>query len=340
MKEFLWINDVRNNMPIFNSIDFEEKKIFWVIDNRTCKVYNIRLVVNEKTKKKEALIPVELQNKRFIDWAINSSLDFKKYVPKELLDSKIIINDYLIKSYVNGEEVFGYDIDDLEDDYQFMIRVLEYTKDKNMFELCSEDVKNTYEVVDFILDNFSNDIEFTIEVVSNYLDSERDKVKYLEILIRVCNLYGYDNICCLEYSRQLDEEYKAFNANISYMKTSLTRDNSYLIENGFYFVLDNYKDNKTIINYFVSRFINDYFDNNNLEIEVYKTFKTYEELEGFGINKYLVKLLNKYDAKLADYVISNIYLLNGVKDKLNKVRDNWGANRPFYKRVLTFYPNR
>lgn len=338
MEEFLWINDVRNNNPIFNSIDFEEKKIFWVVDNRTFKVYNIRFVLNEE--KKEVLLPVELQNKRFLDWAINSSLDFKKYVPKELLDSKIIINYYLIKAYVNGEKILGYDIDDLEADYDFMISVMEYTNDKNMFELCSDEVKNTYEVVDFILDNFSNDIEFTIEVVSNYLDNERDKTKYLEILIRICNLYGYDNICCLEYSRQLDEEYKAFNANISYMRDCSIEENSYLIENGFYFVLDNYKDNKTIINYFASRFINDYFDNNNLEIEIYKTFKTYEELEEFGINKYLIKLLNEYDTKLADYVISNIYLLNDIKYKLNKIKDNWDANRFFYKRVLTFYPNR
>lgn len=340
MEEFLWINDVRNNMSIFNSVDFEEKKMFWVIDNRTCKVYNIRLVLNEENKKKEVLLPVELQNKRFIDWAINSSLDFKKYVPKEFLDSKIIINDYLIKSYINGKKVLGYDIDDLEDNYQFMIRVMEYTKDKNMFELCSENVKNTYEVVDFILDNFSNDIEFTIEVISNYLDNERNKAKYLEILIRVCNLYGYDNICCLEYSRQLDEEYKAFIGNISYMKTSSTSDNSYLIENGFYFVLDNYKDNKIVVNYFASRFINDYFNDINLERKIYKSFKTYEELEVLGINKYLIKLLNEYDTKLAGYVISNIYLLNCVKYKLNKIRDNWDANRSFYKRVLTFYSNR
>lgn len=337
MEEFLWINDVRNNKPIFNSIDFEEKKIFWVIDNRTCKVYNIRLILNEKTRKKEVLLPSELQNKRFINWAINSSLDFKKYLPKEYLEDKIIINDHLIRTYISGEEALGYEIDELEDNYEFMIKVLEYTKDKNIFELCSDNVKNTYEVVVFMLENFSNDIDFILDIVSNYLDNERDKIKYLEILIRVCNLYGYDNECCLKYKNQLEEEYRTFNINISYIKDSSTDDNRYLIENGFYFVLDIYKDNKIIADYFASRFMDDYFTAVDLEMEIYKKFKTYACLEKYVINKYLINLLNNYDTNLANYVIANINLLDNIKNNIEK---NWSYNGAFYKRILTFYPKK
>lgn len=338
MEEFSWIDDVRNNISIFNSIDFEDKKIFWLIDNITFRVYRIKLVLNND--KKEVLLPLELQNKRFINWAINSSIDFRKYLPKEYLEGKIIINDYLIKAYLSGKEVLGYDIDELEDNYQFMIKVIEYTNDKNMFELCSEDVKNTYEVVDIILNKFSNDIDFVIKVVSNYLDNERDKTKYLEVLIRLCSLCNSDNVYLLEYREQLENEYKTFNKNIDYIKNSSTIDNSYLIENGFYFVLDKYKDNKIIVNYFASRFIDDYFNGIDLEIEVHKSFKTYKELEVFGINKYLIKLLNKYDTNLADYVISNIYLLDMVRKDVDKIKDNWYNARPFYKRILTFYPDR
>ena len=108
MEEFSWIDDVRNNISIFNSVDFEDKKIFWIIDNKTFRVYKIKLVLING--KKEVLLPLELQNKRFINWAINSSLDFIKYLPKEYLEDKIIINDYLIRSYVSGEEVLGYNI--------------------------------------------------------------------------------------------------------------------------------------------------------------------------------------------------------------------------------------
>lgn len=222
-------------------------------------------------------------------------------------------------------------------DYQFMIRVMKYNKDKNMYELCSDDVKNTYDVVVFMLENFSNDMDFVMDVVSNYLDNERDKTKYLEVLIRVCCLYNSDNVYFLEYREQLENEYKTFNENIGYIKDSSTIDNSYLIENGFYFVLDMYKDNKIIANYFANRFITDYFNSINLEIEVYKFFKTYEELEKFGINKYLINLLNKYDTNLSDYVILNIDLLDDVK---KEIKDNWNSNGAFYKRILTFYPNK
>ena len=217
-----------------------------------------------------------------------------------------------------------------------MIKVIEYTNDKNMFELCSEDVKNTYEVIDIILNKFSNDIDFVIKVVSNYLDNERDKTKYLEVLIRLCSLCNSDNVYLLEYREQLENEYKTFNNNMVYIKDSSTIDNSYLIENGFYFVLDMYKDNKIIVNYFASRFIDDCFNSINLEKEIYKSFKTYQELENFGINKYLINLLNKYDTNLADYVILNIDLLENIK---NKIKDNWSFNGAFYKRILTFYPD-
>lgn len=333
MEEFSWIYN--ENCFIYTK-ETGKVLILKLLDNKTSKTYTIRCYEN----KTEALLPVELQNKRFIEWVINYSPDFKKYLPRRFLDNKIIVNDYLVKSYVNGEDILDYEIDDLEDNYEFMIKVMKYTKDKNMFELCSEDVKNTYEVVVFILNNFSNDIDFVMDVVSNYLDNERDKVKYLEVLIRVCNLYGYDNNVCLEYSNQLNREYKTFNTNINYIKDYLTEGNSYLIENGFYFVLEMYKDNKIIANYFASRFISEYFTNIDLEIEVHKSFETYNELEVFGINKYLIKLLNNYDTKLADYVISNIYLLDMVREDVDKMKDNWYNAKSFYKRVLTFYPNR
>lgn len=333
MEEFLWINN--KNFFIYTK---ETGKIlfFKLLDIKNSKEYTIKCYENTK----EALLPVELQNKRFLDWVINNSPEFKKYLPRKFFDKKIIINDYLVKSYVNKEDILDYEIDDLEDDYEFMIRVMEYTKDKNMYKLCSENVKNTYEVVVFMLDNFSSDIKFIMDVVSNYLENERDKIKYLEILIRVCNLYKDDDIYCLECKKQLEEEYKAFNVNIGYIKDYSTSDNSYLIEKGFYFVLEMYKDNKIITNYFASRFISDYFNNFDMEREIHRVFKTYQELEAFGINKYLISLLNNYDTKLSDYVISNIYLLDEIRKKVDKIKDNWYDASAFYKRILTFYPGK
>ena len=52
-------------------------------------------------------------------------------------------SNYVIRKYVNAEEI-SYDIDELEDDPKFMRKVIEYTKDKNMYNLCSNRVKKDY----------------------------------------------------------------------------------------------------------------------------------------------------------------------------------------------------
>ena len=75
----------------------------------------------------------------------------------------------LIKDYVEGNDLEDYNIDELENDYEFMISVIKYTNDKNIYNLCSDEVKNNYEFVKFIINYFKNDIEFIDKISEQYL---------------------------------------------------------------------------------------------------------------------------------------------------------------------------
>ena len=49
-------------------------------------------------------------------------------------------NKDLVLDYVYGNDICDYDIEKLENDFDFMLEVLKYTKDSNMYFFCSEEI--------------------------------------------------------------------------------------------------------------------------------------------------------------------------------------------------------
>jgi len=50
------------------------------------------------------------------------------------MNEKYNIN--IILNYINGDDIEGYTIEELENDCTFMKLVINYTNDKNMYALC------------------------------------------------------------------------------------------------------------------------------------------------------------------------------------------------------------
>lgn len=86
----------------------------------------------------------------------------------------------LVFDYVMGNDIVGYNIEDLEDNPIFMRQVIEYTKDFKMYFHCSEKVKNDYEFIKFMLLTFQ-DLS-TVLLAQKYLQKleEDDTIKRLE----------------------------------------------------------------------------------------------------------------------------------------------------------------
>ena len=74
----------------------------------------------------------------------------------------------LIWDYINGYYIEN--VDALENDYKFMMDVINITRDKNMYNLCSEEIKSNYEFVMFVIDLFKDDIDFICEIANQYIN--------------------------------------------------------------------------------------------------------------------------------------------------------------------------
>ena len=64
-------------------------------------------------------------------------------------------NPKLVYNYIMGNDIYPYDIEKLEDDYNFMTSVIVYSKDKNFYNLCSTNLKNNYKFLKFLINNIS-----------------------------------------------------------------------------------------------------------------------------------------------------------------------------------------
>ena len=60
-------------------------------------------------------------------------------------------NSKIIFDYIVGNDLDGYSIDELENDPNFMMDVIKITRDKRMYNLCSDDIKKNCTFVEFLI---------------------------------------------------------------------------------------------------------------------------------------------------------------------------------------------
>ena len=116
----------------------------------------------------------------------------------------------LVYDYVNGNDIDGYTLDELEDDYLFMIEVMKYSKDKKMYEMCSDNVKKNAEFVKFIIDYFKGDKSFVLRVSDYYLLNSNNEVLKNEILILLSRISKDD-----EFSKYNVKAYAFYNLEMT-----------------------------------------------------------------------------------------------------------------------------
>jgi len=117
----------------------------------------------------------------------------------------------LIYDYVNGNYI--EDISKLRNDYMFMMDVINYTNDRHIYYLCSDEVKCNYEFVKFLINKFKNKKQFICYVVDKYLNNTpEDDINRFELLIIFCDILN-----------SLEVDYKGLTYNIK--KLSFYKDN-------------------------------------------------------------------------------------------------------------------
>ena len=87
----------------------------------------------------------------------------------------------LINRYINSEDITIYDIDELENDKDFMMQVISVSGDNNFYNLCSDNVKCDYEFAKYLIIKFKHKIDFVCEVADYFLSHVGKELETTEI---------------------------------------------------------------------------------------------------------------------------------------------------------------
>lgn len=237
----------------------------------------------------------------------------------------------VIQNYINGESTDPYTIEWLENNKNFMLSVLKCTKDKNMYNLCSEDLKHSSDFIREVIRLFENNPDFAISIGEEYVKNEpleEERAKILFALQQVTEKkqdYKKSNI---KYSLKLHAIYIKKRLEIKAVKESpnIAKNPELLSEIGMGFqYLEDCFDEELIKNFIAPSMINEiFYSSENIDLEQkLHTKLSKKEIDKLNINVYLLRIIESYDKELYYYVSNNLELLNAERRKINRIKSNW-----------------
>lgn len=236
-------------------------------------------------------------------------------------------NRKTIFDYINGNDITEYNIETLEDDYEFMIDVINYTNDKNIYNLCSDKVKKNYVFVKFIINKFKDDLDFICQVADEYLEFVENDIERIELAIIMSEITKNNREYCINYKVLSEATYSANRVEIELIKVQQKDDLEFIneIQMGFLFIVDTYSSSNIIMNYYAEKFINDILTEYEIDFEalLHQRFNNFEEIEKYGINNYLINFISLYDSYLSAYVSCHLEVLNNLKKLMNTFKNRW-----------------
>ena len=235
----------------------------------------------------------------------------------------------LIWDYINGNYIDN--IDELENDYKFMMDVINFTRDKKMYNLCSDEIKNNYEFVIFMINLFKDDLDFILDVANQYLNCTSSDNECVKDLIFV--------MCDILDNYKDDEKYwMYFVKRAAIVTCDRIMINSIIAEEddlnikkqfglGFILFLNSeYGKSSSMIKYVANILLDEiFYESNNLSIEdlVHKRFSSLDKLDRFGIKNFIFSYVGEYDSYLATYLSVNMDMISGIEKRIIYVRNNW-----------------
>lgn len=234
-----------------------------------------------------------------------------------------------INDYINGEIVEGYSIEELENDKEFMMLVIKKTNDKNFYKLCSKELKKDYEFVKYLILKFKDDIEYICKVADFYLKDLEDDLTRTELLIIMTELTKNNKEKNNDYKIILDSVFKFKRVKIEMGKIEQGEEYSREVGMGFIVIFDQYNKNKTIIEFYAKRMIEEIFKEYDIDLEtmLHNRFKSPEEIDKMGINNYIIEFISYYDPMLSSYLSTNIELMIELKNKIENIQKRWNINK-------------
>lgn len=230
----------------------------------------------------------------------------------------------LIQNYINGESTEPYDLDYLENNKDFMLKVLKTTKDKNMYYFCSDELKEDYGFIKEVINIFKDDLAFVTKIGEERIKKTSSDEERMDLLVTLKNLttshqdYMEKNI---DYGIILHAEYISKRTDIEACKIKLHADKIGL---GFSIIIEDYE-SESVKGFIAESMIREiFYELNKDDLETIMHNKlTKEQLQDLNKNTYLINILRSYDKDLAFYVSNNLKLLEEQKNSINVIQKNW-----------------
>lgn len=237
-------------------------------------------------------------------------------------------NKKTILDYISGNDIEGFSIEELEDNPNFMADVMEFTADKRMYRFCSDNVKRNHDFVIRIIAKFKDDIDFITEIADNYVvENDENGLKQAEFNILMGNIYDETNEPDLmKYKLSETIFYDSLSAEIEDAIEEIDEKDRKLFGKGFCFVSDTYPGSNLIKDFFAKRMLDEILfadEKYRFEEIVHINFKKYEDLEKYGMTRFILEYVGSIDSDLSDYLCQNQELISSVKNKLIKVKKGW-----------------
>lgn len=227
--------------------------------------------------------------------------------------------------YINGSDLDGYDIDKLENDSSFMKIVINISKDKNMYNLCGEDLKQDIDFIEFLITKFSSDEEFVTSVVDEFLTNNKENdIERLELLVQARELV-HDPDIKHKYDFILESIYLSRRVVLDSTKNEIKELEiiSY-VGLGFAILKDMYNGSNISLKFFAKKMVEEIFGTQtNIEKIIHNEFNSKEDIEKMGLTTFILDYIRVYDSNLADFVFANINVLDDIKIKFNKAINNF-----------------
>lgn len=221
----------------------------------------------------------------------------------------------LVQKYINGEEIPESVLKDLEKDKKFMMEVIKASKDKNIYNLCAEELKKDYEFIKYLILTFKDDVNFITMVANEYLNTNPKQEEVIELSVIMNDIIGYtvDNVF---YQKKLQE-----NINVKQQIYANKKKNKLNKTSLFKTNKDKYFNNKIITEYYAKVFLDEYFRKYYTYLQnilACKYLETKDNVNKEDLTNILLEFIKNIDDDLSNYLKNNSALLEWYLKQLER----------------------
>ncbi len=208
---------------------------------------------------------------------------------------------------------------ELENNYIFMLEVINYTNDKSYYFKASDNVKKKFQFVKLLVYRFSEDQDFIIYIADHFLNNTNSLLDTFELNIILNSLFKdidtFDSQC---YSLKAEDYY----FQIQFKLEIFLEEEDLYIENisKFSYFKELFIKRPIILNYIAKKMLEEFIFYN-------KDYTFHEIVSKIMDSQYrftnnLFNFINKYDYSLSCYLTSNRDILEELEKEIYSLDSN------------------